>query len=117
MTTRDEYDALAASYKAQHAQMGLTGATSQYFENGPDAFELAKRKAKYSHRKWIVWRPTGMAGRKCARLTQETLEEAIADVQGETFAAIEGTHAYGMNVRPWLAKVWLENMKAGCFAY
>jgi hypothetical protein len=28
MTTRTEYDALAASYKAQHAQMGLTKETT-----------------------------------------------------------------------------------------
>lgn len=94
-------------------------ATIQEFEKSADAFDLAKRMAKYGHRDWIVWQTEGGAW-KSAKLSRDSLEAAMAEAVGSEakpgrFSCIGRDTAIGQTVSPALAAVWLSNMKAGHF--
>jgi hypothetical protein len=79
-------------------------------------FHYARQKAKYGHRTWIVW-DDKKDGRCVARLSQEVLEKAMADVGPDGVISSYGSDGTGQNVRRALAEVWLSNMQAGTFIF
>lgn len=85
-----------------------------------DAYALAERMAKYSHRNWIVW-ILADGTRKAAKLSQAALEMAMAEAtsptRGAGFFTCYQSGGWGVIVGPNLSRVWLENMKAGYFSY
>lgn len=96
------------------------GDVTHTFPTSPEAFALAKRMSRYSHRDWIVWRVSDGTW-KTAKLRMESLEECMSEATGsETrpgyFSCIGGD-GIGQTVGPNLAKVWMGNMKSGHFFF
>lgn len=80
---------------------------------GENPHEFASRKAKYSHKCWIVWRENDQS--IAAPATPATLERAIAAVGPEgRFSGYSRSTGQGNILRAsGVAQAWLANARAG----
>ena len=79
----------------------------------PDAYAIARRKAKYGHRDWLAW--TRRDGQKCAaRVTTAAVKQAMLDCGTQQFfMRYAGSDGMGMIATWRLGALWIRQAKRG----
>lgn len=82
------------------------------FYQGDDATIVARRKARYGHRSWIVWKDK--KGQKfAARCTPEAVKAAMLACGTQGKFVREYADGTGMVVSWSLGAMWLKSAKSG----
>jgi hypothetical protein len=87
-----------------------------------DAYDLANRKARATHRNWIVWCTEGNYGPgihwEAAEISEDSLARAVAAVGPEgKFALVQHRKPYYWIARPSVVPAWIANLKAGQYSH
>lgn len=88
------------------------------FSESKAAFRHAERKARYGHRRWVVWQNVVASTWHAARMTDVVVERAVAESGGESckFFGVEKSTGLFMTYGPKVACILLANLKSGFVA-